>query len=289
MKSLVRVAGALAFVLLLVGSSQAQDDAESHLAQVRELILHADYDGAIQSAEAGLSRGDLTAAQHNAFLEATAIAMIANRDDANANRVLNTLFSRDPGHRLTDPDASPRVQAAFQRARERHPEMVNVELAHQPPLLSEREAPVLEVAVSQGADAVAEIRLAYRTLDGAFARVVMPVENGVASGRVPLFGPAQQEQVIEYYFVAMAPSMSPLGQLGDETEPMRLTVPAQTTPTGDGVGNVLEEPTPPQEEASGSKWWVGLLVGAVVVGAGVGAYFLLRQPAPSGSLATLEF
>ncbi len=271
-------------VLFVAELARAQSPAVQ-LAEAREKILYARYQEAIQSVEGLLEDPSLDAQTRNIALEVLATAHIANRDTDNADRVLAMLYARDPDHRLSDPDASPVVQAAFQRARSRHPTTVDVSLDHTPPLLETRESPMIQVRVSDGANAVGEVRLAYRT-GGAprFARLVMNIdpETGIARGRIPLVGAPETEQQIEYYILALAPSMTPLAQLGDEAEPMQMRVPAQR-----GQQNPNPNPNPnPVDNTSSSKWWVGLIVAIAAVGLGVGGYFLLRDEAPNGSLGS---
>lgn len=285
--------------LLTPDAARAQSPSVE-LAEIRELILHARYDDAIERVRALLERPGLDAQSHNVALEVLATAYIANRDQANADRVLAELYARDPGHRLSDPDASPVVQAAFQRARERHPTTVDVRLEHVPPIVERRESPLIEVRVTEGRDAVGEVRLAYRTADAPrYARLVMTLdEDGVARGRIPLVGPPGAEQRVQYFILALAPSMTPLSQLGDEAEPMELTIPAEPVGGAPTLGTASPPPPPespppaaPEDDEGGSRWWVGVLVGVVVAGlAAVGGYYLLREEAPSGSLghATLR-
>ena len=249
------------------------------------MILYARYQEAIESMDALLEDPALDAQTRNIALEVLATAYIANRDRDNADRVLAMLFARDPDHRLTDPDASPVVQAAFQRARSRHPTTVDVSLDHTPPILQTRESPLIEVRVSDGANAVGEVRLAYRTSDAPrFARLVLNVdpETGIARGRIPLVGAPESEQLVEYFILALAPSMTPLAQLGDEAEPMQMRVPAQRATGGGQLPD--PDPDPDPRSSSSSKWWVGLIVGIAAVGLGVGGYFLFREEAPNGSL-----
>ncbi len=295
-----RLSVCLALLAGALGAPAAHAQSPSvELAEIRELILHARYDDAIERVHVLLDRPGLDAQSHNIALEVLATAYIANRDQANADQTLADLYARDPGHRLSDPDASPVVQAAFQRARERHPTTVDVRLEHVPPIVEQRESPLIEVRVTEGRDAVGEIRLAYRT-GGAprYARLVMTLdEDGVARGRIPLVGPPNAEQQVQYFILALAPSMTPLSQLGDEAEPMELTVPAEPTREVSIEGSTSRptppfppqpsapQPSAPHDQGRSSHWWVGVLVGVVVAGlAAVGGYYLLREEAPNGSL-----
>lgn len=284
---MLRIGLALSVVLGTIGTIgtvHAQSPAVQ-LAEAREQILYARYQEAIESIEGLLQNPSLDAQTRNIALEVLATAHIANRDRDNADRVLAMLYARDPDHRLSDPDASPVVQGAFQRARSRHPTTVDVSLDHTPPILAARESPLIEVRVIDGANAVGEVRLAYRTSDAPrFARLVMNVdpETGIARGRIPLVGAPEAEQLVQYYIIALAPSMTPLAQLGDEAEPMQLSVPAQRGP--DRNPDPDPDPDPVTPSTSTSKWWVGLIVGIAAVGLGVGGYFLFREEAPNGSL-----
>ncbi|MCB9616458.1 MAG: hypothetical protein H6722_28825 [Sandaracinus sp.] len=285
--SLVVGALALGRVFLAPTVAEAQASPAVALAEIREQILYANYGAAITAAQAFLERTDLDARSRAIGLEVLATAHIANRDQSAADETLRELYRRDPGHRLTDGDASPLVQAAFQRARERLPDTIPVRLNHQAPRLTNRESPEVRVAVADGLEAVQEVRIAYRT-GGAprFANLVLNLDGSTAVGRLPLVGSPDQAQRIEYFVLALAPSGTPLAQLGDEAEPLVLDVPAERR-----EANPLTPPPPAEEEGS-SKWWVGVLVGVVVAAAaGVTVAFLLREEAPSGSLGgvSLEF
>lgn len=263
----------------------AQANPQVVLAQIREHILYARYDEAVAEAHALLEREDLDAAQRNEGLEVLATAHLANRDMDQANPILRRLYARDPRHRVADADASPMVQGAFQRARENAPAQIDVRLSHEPPVLDRRESPRIEVSVAEGDDAVEEIHLHYRTGEAPrFARLVLTIEGGVGHGRIPLVGPTNQAQQIEYFITAHAPSGYQLAGVGSEGRPLELTAPAG--PVG-GTGDpdpLGEGPGDGEVEEGGSLWWVGLLVGIVVVGGALGAYFALRPQAPEGSL-----
>lgn len=273
--------------LLAAAPARAQS-ASVALAEIRDQILYARYDEAIAAAQRFLERTDLDARSRAVGLEVLATAHIANRDQAAADETLRELYRRDPGHRLTDGDASPLVQAAFQRARERLPDTIAVRLVHQTPTLSARESPEVRVQVSEGLEAVQEVRIAYRT-GGAprFANLVLNLDGTTAVGRLPLVGAPDQAQRIEYFVIALAPSGTPLAQLGDEAEPLVLDVPPERRDAA-----VPTTPPPAQVDEGSSKWWVGVLVGVVVAAAaGVTVAFLLREEAPSGSLGgvSLQF
>lgn len=236
----MRIPIALAAVVLaasLTTQVAAQDSPEAALAQARELVLYARYPDAVAAGQRLLSRDDLTAQQRNAALELIATAQLANRQTTEASRTLATLYARDPGHRLSDPDASPPVISAFARARESQPRPIAVDLQHRSPgTLARREAPAIEVRIGAGADAVAEVRLAYRTTgEPGFSQVVMNARGGgLWVGRVPVIGSSDRAIDVAYYVVATAPSGTPLGNVGSEGEPLQLRVPAEV-PDARGV------------------------------------------------------
>ncbi|MBX3251702.1 MAG: hypothetical protein KF901_31280 [Myxococcales bacterium] len=267
----------------LVGSGAQAQSAAISLAEIREQILYARYDDAIMAARRFLEREDLGASERALGLEVLAIAHVANRDQQAADATLRELYRRDPGHRLSDGDASPLVQGAFQRARERLPATIDVRMTHEVPTLAGRESPLVEVRVTEGLEAVQEVRIAYRTGGSPrFANLVLNADGEIARGRLPLVGGPQEEQRIEYFVLALAPSGTPLAQIGDEAEPLVIVVP----PAGasDRAVPLTDGPGQPQE-ARRSKWWIGLLVVvAAAAGAGVGLYFALRDDAPSGTL-----
>ena len=288
---MTRLSALLVLTLALLSAAapaHAQPSPSVALAEIREMILYARYDEAIAAAQSFLEREGLAARDRNIGLEVLATAHLANRDQENADRVLGELYRRDPGHRLTDGDASPFVQAAFQRARERLPETIAVTLAHTPPSIEGRESPLIEVGVSEGVEAVQEVRLAYRTNDSPrFARLVMNLdEDGVARGRVPLVGAPNAAQTVQYFILALAPSGTPLAQVGDEAEPLELTIPPAVQDDVRAIAVPEEEDD--EVDEGGSLWWVGLLVGIVAIGAGVGIGLALREDAPDGTLGNVS-
>ncbi|MEM6959210.1 MAG: hypothetical protein AAF645_26240, partial [Myxococcota bacterium] len=156
---------------------------------------------------------------------------------------------------------------------------------HIPPAPRRRASPSLEVQLAEGADAVQEVQVRYRAAGAPrFATAVVDLENGNGTVRLPLLGTGETAQVMEYFFVALAPSRTPIAGLGSESEPIRLTVPAadealEVTPIEPGEG--------PEASEGGSKWWIALIV-VGVAGAAVGGYFLLRGDEPSGSLGSVR-
>lgn len=278
-------------------------DADAVLAQLRESVTFARYAEALDGVRRFLLRTDLVAHQRNAALEALATAQIATSADEPARITLEELYRRDPQHRLSDADASPRVQSAFARARDAHPTGVVVRLEQAPIDLREREAPVVAVRIVEGANTVEELHLAYRHEgETRFTRVVMALDAGVARARMALGGDPSRVLVIDYFVEAVAPSLTPVAHLGSEAEPFVVRVPAARAPSpaqvaggaidpevpGGWASGVQDGSTPPVDEGSSvtSKWWFWTLLGVVVVGGVVGTYLALSSggAAPTGSL-----
>jgi len=270
------------------------------LAPIREQILYASYPEAIASATGLLARTDLDARTRNAALELLATAQLANGATDDARRSLTTLYSRDPGHRLTDPDASPPVISAFARARESQPAVVSVVIAHRAPTLTRRESPSLEVQLTSGADAVDEVRLAYRQgNEPGWSRVVMNRRpDGSYSARIPLVGAAHQAVDVAYHVIATAPSGAPLARSGTEAEPLSLRIP------GDASTSLVAGEAPPRLDPTAGttgptdgnggggsvaeEWWFWTLIAVVVAGGVVAGVVVGTEPGvPDGTLGTV--
>jgi hypothetical protein len=287
----VRALLSILFVLALPLAAAAQGTATAEIAQVREQILYASYPDAIAAAQGALARTDLSAADRNTLLELLATAQIANRQTDDARATLTTLFARDPGHRLTDPDASPPVVSAFARAREARPTPVSVTLEHDSPgTLATRESPVIVVELGGAADAVHEVVLSYRHAgEPGYTRVVMNRRaDGAWTGRIPVVGSASEAIDVAYFLTASAPSGTELGHRGSEAEPLDLRIPA------DAAGVATTGPTGPVVASGGgdvaSEPWFWILIGTVAVGAGVGIGLgvgLSNQGPESGTLGVV--
>ena len=276
-------------------TAEAQNDAEQQLQAARELIFQARFEDAIGAARTFLNRPDLNAYDRNGGLEVLAIAQVANRQREDAEQTLQLLYSRDPGHRLSDPDASPPVISAFARARESHPDTVPVRLEHAPPTLTVRAAPEIRVQISEGADAVNEMQLVYRIGGEGAARVVMTArEDGSYTARIPVVGEATSATDVAYFIRALAPSLAPLGHVGTEAEPLQLRIPAEVADIENERPPALEPiiAPEPEEEGGGSvieEWWFWVIIVAVV-GGGVTAGILLgtQQSAQEGTLGSAQ-
>jgi hypothetical protein len=263
----VPLAFALASIASLPSASAQLGDVQTDLAGVREQILYASYPDAIAAAQRLLARTDLSAADRNVLLELLATAQIANRETDAARVTLSTLYARDPGHRLDDPDASPPVVSAFARAREAHPAAVAVSVEHSSPgVLATRESPVIVARLTGAADAVHEIRLAYRhSGEPGFTRVVLNRrDDGTWSGRIPVVGSTTSAIDVVYYLTAVAPSGAELATRGTESDPLSLRIPA------DAPDLAIRTDEPPRGGDVASEPWLWVLIGTVVVGAGVG-------------------
>ena len=267
---------ALASAALALASFARPAHAQSvrdEIQSIRDLVFNAQFDRAVTSARALLDRPDLDATSRNATLEVLAIAQLANRQRTDAAQTLTLLYSRDPQHRLSDPDASPPVLSAFARARESAPTQVPVTIEHGPPTLNGREPPLLTASLSQGADAVSEIRLVYRA-GGEDARVVMTRRpDGTFGARVPVLGDPAQPTPVLYYLVALAPSLTPLARAGTEAEPLRFEIPAAgatgAVTSGPDLGDGTPSDAPPGGGSVAEEWWFWTLIALVVVGGAV--------------------
>ena len=289
-------APALAVALLVSGSvsTAAAQDTSPTLDEIREMLLYARYREAIDAAQQYAERGGLSARDLNAALEILATAQLATRSP-DANETLTRLYMRDPGHILSDPGASPTVQAAFQRAREETAEHVTPELLHTPAALDRRTAPVIEVQIGEHADAVDGVRVSYRQEgEPRYTTVTMDLDaQGVASARLPL-ADTDAAYVLEYHIEAAAPSGAVLGRLGDELAPLTLTVPEAAAASAGfmaGAGAGTAPPDAVDDEGGGvlSQWWFWTAV-VLVVGGGVVAGILLTsgddEPSMQGTLGT---
>lgn len=292
LRSVLVLACLVTLLPLLPGAASAQ---EEELTAIRELIFQARFEAAVQRANALLERADLEARERNAALEVLATAQIANRQEAPARETLRLLYSRDPGHRLTDPDASPPVISAFARAREAAPAPITVSLEHTPPTLTRREPPSIEVRVAEGADAVAELRLVYRIAGEGESRAVMSRRaDGVYQARIPVVGDASSSTDVAYHVIALAPSQAELGAIGSSAQPLQVRIPAETP--GDAPQVIVQQaPAPAPAQPSGGsvaeEWWFWTLIAALVIGGGVTAGVVIgtSQGGPEpGTLGTVQ-
>lgn len=266
----------------------AQESPSDALDAIREQALYANYREALSAVESYLERDDLTAAQRNAGLELIATVHIALRQTSEAEEALERLYARDPGHRLSDPDASPPVLSAFGRARANPPEAVTVAIEDRTEALEQRAPPRVVVSVAEGLDAVEELRLAYRQDEGGFTTVVMQRDGDTATARVPVLDGAEA-YTMSYYVEARAPSGHVLSSLGTQAEPMTLEVPERTESAGGGGGggHVSEG----EGGDDGLAIAIGIIVGVLVVGGGVVAGIFIADEVTGpqdGSLGNIE-
>ncbi len=236
------------------------------------MALYARYREALAAVGTYLERTDLTAAQRNVGLEVLVTIHIAMRDQNSARQALEQLYSRDPGHQLTDPDPSPPVLSAFGRARSSPPPPITVELVHAPPVLTARRPPVLEATLGAGSDAISELRMRYRQGDDErFTTTVMNVNaENVASARLPILD-RDESYTCQYYIEALAPSGTVLATSGSAEEPLTFTMPeAPATPAG-GEGRVEVV------QAEDLTWLWLVIAGAVLVAGAIVTGVLLEQ------------
>ncbi len=288
-----RAVAALSFFMALAVSAGARSqvpDPDAALAELRQHVLYARYDQAIEDASRLMEAPGLSPADHNQLLEILATAHIANGEDEVALEVLGRLYARDPTHRLSDEDASPRLQSFFARAREGRGAPARVSLAIEVEPLTERRSPAVTARLTEGADVVASVRLAYRQGgESRFTQVLMePDEAGRVRARIPLLGGRERYRV-DYVVEALSPSRFVLAREGSVAEPRQIVVPAAELPP-----SLAPSTTPAPGESEGGSvlesWWFWTLIGVVVAG-GTTAYVLLGPPSEGpveGSLGTIQ-
>lgn len=266
---------------------------DQDLAAIREELLYARYTVAEPAITALLERMDLTAAQRNAGLEAQAMVLIARRRAPQARAVLAQLYSRDPDHRITDPDAGPDVRNEFDRARAAHPAPVSVTIEDMTDdALGSRVSPTVQVQITGGGDAVQELRLWYRNgAEGTFQQIIMNLDadTRMARARIPL-ADGRDEYPAQYYVDATAPSGAALQRLGAPETPLVIVVPAApdipVARIGDGVfaGTGPGDGPAPGGDVT-QEWWFWTLLAVVAAGVGVGIYFgVTAATTPSGPM-----
>lgn len=280
---------ALVAALALAAPASAQDDADAALEAIREQVLHADYRAALEAVQAFVDRDDLDAAQHAAGLEVLATIHIALRHEADAEAALARLYARDPGHRLSDADASPPVIAAFGRARANPPAPLPVSIEDRTTPLEARRSPTIVVELAEGADLVSEVRLSYRQGEGGFIGVVMALDGASATARIPVLDEAESYPV-EYAVEARAPSGHVLARVGSESEPVRLMVPARPAIAAGGG----EGPTGSTDEGGDDGIVIGVVLGvagALLVAGGIVAAVVIAGEVSGpqdGSLGNID-
>jgi hypothetical protein len=279
------LAGVLGALMFAPPSLFAQD--EDELGAIAAQVRSAQFQAALEALDGFLARGDLAAARRNAALELRAIALLARRQEAEADRTLDELYARDPGYRLSDPGASPVVELAFVRAAARARPM-EIGLAHDPPELAPGDTATLELRVTEGRDAVHEVRLAYRARDEAWARLVTDLDmDGTARVELPVQPSTTEAIPVRYSFEALAPSGAVLARLGTEDEPLALTIPLR--PERVLVRERAGSQSAPAEQRGvvSSPWFWIAIVAVVAGGLVVGGYFLLGPPSQGPTIGDL--
>lgn len=201
---------------------------DAQLETLEEHILYARYGDARGPLEKLAADNSVTAKQRVRALELLAILQIAVGDDAASRATLKELCTRDPDHKVDDPDVSPKVVEAFQKACKAVVSHVSVQMENIVPtreLL--RQQPVVKVRVSKFLDAVDSIHVFYRK--GAqtdFVKtVVTPDAKGMAQALITPEA-TEGEYDIFFYVEAIAPSGGRIGRMGSVETPLRVTVPA---------------------------------------------------------------
>jgi hypothetical protein len=269
---------ALGLLIVLGGSMTAHAQNNPEIEEIRELTVRARYADVIQRAQRIID-GAPNAHDHVAALELLAIAHIANRDAAAAD-VLGRLYARDPGHRLSDSNASPRLREEFERARAAAPSPVEIRMEAVTERLASRARPTLEVRIANDADAVASVRVFFRE-PGApgWADADATVRDATATAELALVSARAEPYAASWYAEARAPSGHVIGQLGSAESPIAVEVPGTT-------GSEVEV----ESRGPLSQWWFWTAVGVVVIGAAVVAVLLLGgsgEQAPDGSLGNV--
>ncbi|MBX3268921.1 MAG: hypothetical protein KF729_01590 [Sandaracinaceae bacterium] len=282
--------GRIALVLTLLlavapAAAQGSGDAAASLARARELLLYADYPGALAAVTALLEREDLDATQRNTALEVLATVHVAQRNNAAADRALAQLYARDPGHRLSDVDASPPVIAAFGRLRANPPPALPMRLSDRTEPLATRRAPEISVAIEEGADLVETLRLSYRHGGGAYLSVAMERDGALARAQIPVLDEADSYPV-EYTVEARAPSGHVLARIASEAEPARLVVPARAG--GLAVEAPREAPAGGGDDGVVIGVVIGVVAAALLAGGIVVAVALAGGGPQDGSLGNIE-
>lgn len=287
------------FLFATLPASMLFAQSDPQLAEIRQLIFAAQFSEAIQGAESYLQRPDLAAAERNAGLEVLAIAQLANRQNRRADATLRELYRRDPEHRLSDPDASPPVIAAFGRAHESRRDTITVRMQHE--AVAGNSLPSVTVQIEEGAGAVDEVRLHHRLVgQGDWNRLAMTATSG-ASYRSQIPVERSSAASLEIRIEAVAPSGAVLSELGSEASPLVLSLPAVSV--GGGAGGIVDSggggsgsvpggsPSDPGDDAGGgSDWWIWALIGVAVVGAAAGVTLFVLDPfgPPTGTLGSAQ-
>ncbi len=267
------------------------DDPAAILTRAREALTYAQFPDAIRLLEPLVGRADLPARQRVGALETLAESYIASNRSTEARRTVETLFALDPGHNLSDPDASPPISRFFAKIKRDFRPPEHVRLQHQPiSNLSTRTAVRVVVFVEAGADAIDELRLIYGSgSDPSRARVTLA---GAAerSAVIPVIEVGREAYTVEYRIEAVAPSGFVLASAGSDRAPLTFRVPSEAESLRRVGAREMAPagPTPPRPSSGGvfGQWWFWTAVGVVAVAAGGGAYVVLNQPSPprSGTL-----
>jgi len=256
-------------VLCVAAGAVAQEPAsvEDELSSLRELVLMARYEEAREPSRELLARTDLSPSERLAALEVRALLQIAERNTPGADETLRELYSRDPDYRMSDPEASPVVIDAFNRARAARPTPVPVQIEQSADVVA-GDDPVVAIRIVDGQGAVTGLTVSYRTEDEVdYNRVGPRLRDGAARARLALARSSNASR-IAYYVEALAPSGASLASVGSAAEPLWI----ETGESGDGAGGGGggggggEGGTTVDSGLLG-QWWFWTAVGAVVVGA----------------------
>jgi hypothetical protein len=262
---------------------------------LREQVRSRRWAQAVRGAEEYLARDDLTAAVRNGVLELLADAQLGAGDAGAAEAILATVLARDPEHRLSA-HASPALRGAFERARAARPSTVRVELRHETPgVLDAQGVARLRVELAGAHNAVDRVEAFFSAGNrDDYQSTPMQIGGIGATMQLPP-DEAARTYGVRYYFEARAPSGAVLARLGTAERPMWLTAPGGTGSAPPVEPPADEAPAPPVESDDDggvlTEWWFWTLLGLVVAGGAVGAYFLFGPPSqeiPDGTLGNVE-
>lgn len=234
------------------------------LEALRQGIERADFQGAAPRLAELLASPTLAARERNLALELSAVIALAARRDADAQRTLQELYARDPGHRLSVAELGPQISAAFERAarapRDERPLPVSAALAVTPD-----GRPALDVSVEDPALRVEAVH-AYVWFERERLLSHLVAESG-PSARFFLPERPEGASILELHLEARAPSGALLGRLGERERPLQLALRPRPAPA---PCPVVDEP--PLRR----RWWLWTSLGIAVAGVATGSAIAAR-------------
>jgi tetratricopeptide (TPR) repeat protein len=267
------LAAAVCAGLLLLAPSVAFPAASKPVEKARQLIEEAEFEPALKVINEALGSPDNSDAVLVQLyeLQGTAYLFLSKEDKARAS--FERLLQADPDHQLPK-STSNKIRSLFEQVRaERKP----VKLTHAT-VTTAKPGERLDVRaqisdVPQGA----KTRLYYRRAGTeGYSSTSFAAEGADYVAKVPAFElPVEDaEYALEYYLEVGDATGRRVAGVGDALSPLRVRISAKAEP----AAPTGPAPAVAQDESWYQKWWVWTIVGAVVVGAGVGAGVALTQP-----------